>query len=65
MAWVILWVGLGLPLGLSVAATKAKSAATESVAAYLLEESLSVDTQHEAITDRDGRITQEAFDPFS
>ena len=43
MAWVILWVGLGLALGLWVAATHGRSAATEYFAAYLLEESLSVD----------------------
>jgi len=43
MAWVILWVGLGLAVGLWVAATYGKSAATEYFAAYLLEESLSVD----------------------
>jgi tellurite resistance protein TerC len=43
MAWVIVWVGLGLALGLWVAATQSRSAATEYFAAYLLEESLSVD----------------------
>src|SRR6202165_3467468 len=43
MAWVIVWVGLGLALGLWVAATQGRSAATEYLAAYLLEESLSVD----------------------
>src|SRR6266851_3707334 len=43
MAWVILWVGLGLALGLWVAATHGRSAAMEYFAAYLLEESLSVD----------------------
>src|SRR5437763_10625172 len=43
MAWVIVWVGLGLALGLWVAATQGRDAATEYVAAYLLEESLSVD----------------------
>ena len=43
MAWVILWVGLGLAVGLWVAATRGRSAATEYFAAYLLEESLSVD----------------------
>jgi tellurite resistance protein TerC len=43
MAWVILWAGLGLALGLWVAATHGRSAATEYFAAYLLEESLSVD----------------------
>src|SRR6266436_4554994 len=43
IAWVIVWVGLGLALGLWVAATQGKSAATEYFAAYLLEESLSVD----------------------
>jgi len=43
MAWVIVWVGLGLALGLVVAATQGRSAATEYFAAYLLEESLSVD----------------------
>src|SRR5882672_5612765 len=43
MAWVIVWVGLGLAVGLLVAATQSRGAATEYVAAYLLEESLSVD----------------------
>ena len=43
MAWVIVWVGLGLAVGLWVAATQGRSAATEYFAAYLLEESLSVD----------------------
>src|SRR6476646_12160906 len=43
IAWVIVWVGLGLALGLWVAATQGRSAATEYFAAYLLEESLSVD----------------------
>jgi tellurite resistance protein TerC len=43
MAWVIVWVGLGLALGLLVAATQGRGAATEYFAAYLLEESLSVD----------------------
>src|ERR1700687_5917524 len=43
MAWVIVWVGLGLALGLWVAATQGRSAGTEYFAAYLLEESLSVD----------------------
>src|ERR1700704_1348800 len=43
MAWVILWFGLGLAVGLWVAATHGTSAATEYFAAYLLEESLSVD----------------------
>ena len=43
IAWVVVWVGLGLALGLWVAATQGSSAATEYFAAYLLEESLSVD----------------------
>ena len=43
MVWVIVWVGLGLALGLWIAATQGRSAATEYFAAYLLEESLSVD----------------------
>lgn len=43
LAWVILWVGLGLAVGLWVAATQGRGAATEYFAAYLLEESLSVD----------------------
>jgi TerC family integral membrane protein len=43
MAWVVVWVGLGLAVGLLVAATQGRDAATEYVAAYLLEESLSVD----------------------
>ena len=43
LSWVVVWVGLGLALGLVVAATQGRSAATEYFAAYLLEESLSVD----------------------
>jgi hypothetical protein len=43
MAWVVVWVGLGLAVGLLVAATVGRDAATEYVAASLLEESLSVD----------------------
>src|ERR1700726_4330710 len=43
MAWVIVWVGLGLAVGVLVAATQGRDAATEYLAAYLLEESLSVD----------------------
>jgi len=43
IAWVIVWVGLGLAVGLRVAGTYGRSAATEYFAAYLLEESLSVD----------------------
>src|SRR5437879_12981821 len=43
MAWVIVWMGLGLAVGLLAAATQGRDAATEYVAAYLLEESLSVD----------------------
>src|SRR4030095_3561723 len=43
IAWVIVWVGLGLALGLWVAATQGRGAATEYYAAYLLEKSLSVD----------------------
>jgi tellurite resistance protein TerC len=43
MAWVVVWAGLGLAVGLLVAATQGRDAATEYVAAYLLEESLSVD----------------------
>jgi len=43
IAWAIVWVGLGLALGLWIAATQGRSAATEYLAAYLLEESLSVD----------------------
>src|SRR5688572_32538683 len=43
IAWVIVWVGLGLTLGLWVAATQGRSAAAEYYAAYLLEKSLSVD----------------------
>jgi len=43
MAWVVVWVGLGLAVGLWVAATQGRGAATEYFAAYLLEESLSVD----------------------
>jgi len=34
MAWVIVWVGLGLAVGLLVAATHGRDAATEHVAAY-------------------------------
>jgi tellurite resistance protein TerC len=41
--WVIVWVGLALALGLWIAATQGRSVATEYFAAYLLEESLSVD----------------------
>ena len=43
IAWVVVWVGLGLALGLWVAATQGRTVATEYFAAYLLEESLSVD----------------------
>src|SRR5437879_12578566 len=43
MAWVIVWMGLGLAVGLLAAATQGRDAATEYFAAYLLEESLSVD----------------------
>jgi tellurite resistance protein TerC len=43
LAWVIVWVGLGLTLGLFIAATLGRDAATEYYAAYLLEKSLSVD----------------------
>jgi len=43
IAWVIVWGGLGLAVGLWVAGTHGRSAATEYFAAYLLEESLSVD----------------------
>ena len=43
IVWVIVWVGLGLAVGLWVAGTYGRSAATEYFAAYLLEESLSVD----------------------
>ena len=43
MAWVIVWVGLGLAVGVVVASTQGRGAATEYFAAYLLEESLSVD----------------------
>jgi tellurite resistance protein TerC len=43
VVWVIVWVGLGLALGLWIAATQGRGAATEYFAAYLLEESLSVD----------------------
>src|SRR5258707_2686717 len=41
--WVIVWVGLGLTLGLWVLATQGSSAAAEYYAAYFLEKSLSVD----------------------
>jgi tellurite resistance protein TerC len=40
---VVVWVGLGLALGLWVAATQGASGAAEYYAAYFLEESLSVD----------------------
>src|SRR4029078_9956454 len=43
IAWVIVWGGLALALGLWVAATQGRTVATEYFAAYLLEESLSVD----------------------
>jgi len=35
MAWVILWVGLGLAVGLWIAATHGRNSATEYFAAYL------------------------------
>src|SRR5258707_11824974 len=41
--WVIVWVGLGLTLGLWVLATQGTQAAAEYYAAYFLEKSLSVD----------------------
>jgi tellurite resistance protein TerC len=41
--WVIVWVGLGLALGLWVLATQGSQAAAEYYAAYFLEKSLSVD----------------------
>jgi tellurite resistance protein TerC len=41
--WVVVWVGLGLALGLWVAAVHGSQAAGEYYAAYLLEKSLSVD----------------------
>src|SRR5712671_6176665 len=41
--WVIVWVGLGLAMGLWVLATQGTSAAAEYYAAYFLEKSLSVD----------------------
>src|SRR4249920_2628175 len=43
IAWVIGWVGLGIAVGLWIAVTHGRSAATEYFAAYLLEESLSID----------------------
>ena len=43
MIWVVLWVGLGLALGLWIAATQGSQAAAEYYAAYLLEKSLSID----------------------
>ena len=43
ITWVIVWVALGLALGLLIAATQGTAAATEYFAAYLLEESLSID----------------------
>ena len=41
--WVIVWVGLGLALGLWVLATQGSKAGAEYYAAYFLEKSLSVD----------------------
>jgi tellurite resistance protein TerC len=41
--WVVVWVGLGLALGLWVLATQGIDAAAEYYAAYFLEKSLSVD----------------------
>jgi len=41
--WVVVWVGLGLALGLWVLATRGIDAAAEYYAAYCLEKSLSVD----------------------
>src|SRR5438876_11177861 len=41
--WVIVWVGLGLALGLWVLATQGRNVAAEYYAAYFLEKSLSVD----------------------
>jgi len=43
MTSVVIWVGLGLALGLWFAATQGSQAAAEYYAAYLLEKSLSVD----------------------
>jgi tellurite resistance protein TerC len=43
VAWVIVWVGLGLLVGLGVVATQGTGAAPEYYAAYVLEKSLSVD----------------------
>ncbi|MGH2437656.1 MAG: TerC family protein [bacterium] len=43
LLWVVVWVGLGLTLGLWVAAVQGSAAAAEYYAAYLLEKSLSVD----------------------
>ena len=42
LLWVVVWVGLGLTLGLWVAAVQGRTAAAEYYAAYLLEKSLSV-----------------------
>src|SRR5712675_1761256 len=41
--WVVVWIGLGLAIGLWVLATQGTSAAAEYYAAYFLEKSLSVD----------------------
>jgi tellurite resistance protein TerC len=41
--WVVVWVGLGLALGLGVLVTQGSDAAAEYYAAYFLEKSLSVD----------------------
>ena len=41
--WVVVWVGLGLALGLWVLATQGRTVAAEYYAAYFLEKSLSVD----------------------
>jgi TerC family integral membrane protein len=43
IGWVVVWVGLGLALGLAVFVVQGASAAAEYYAAYFVEESLSVD----------------------
>jgi predicted tellurium resistance membrane protein TerC len=43
IGWVVVWVGLGLALGVAVLVLRGARAAAEYYAAYFVEESLSVD----------------------
>jgi tellurite resistance protein TerC len=43
VAWVVVWIGLSVALGLWILTTRGSSAAVEYFAAYFLEKSLSVD----------------------